>query len=123
MSDWTDAACAGHLRPEWWFPSQGQKSRGNHEAIRICRTCPLQVECAQYACDNELHGIWGGLTDEERRRDRPRQARPQELSPCGTYAAYVRHQRHGETPCHACRAANQRKGQERREARRKVQQG
>lgn len=28
------------------------------------------------------------------------------LAPCGTYSAYQRHIRRGETPCAACRKAN-----------------
>ncbi len=28
------------------------------------------------------------------------------LQPCGTYAAYQRHRKHGEEPCADCRAAN-----------------
>lgn len=30
------------------------------------------------------------------------------LSPCGTEAAWRRHQRHGERPCYTCRAAHAR---------------
>ena len=39
-----------------------------------------------------------------------------DLKPCGTTAAYQRHLRHGETPCDACREANnaQNCGSERR---------
>ena len=32
-----------------------------------------------------------------------------ELMPCGTYAAYRRHLRHGESPCRACRDAEARR--------------
>jgi hypothetical protein len=31
---------------------------------------------------------------------------PRQLRPCGTRAAYVRHQRHGEDPCEKCVEGN-----------------
>jgi len=44
--------------------------------------------------------------DRSRRyRDRRRGAPPRQPQPCGTYAAYRRHQRHHETPCDPCRVA------------------
>lgn len=36
-------------------------------------------------------------------RDRKRGKPPRQLQPCGTYAAAVRHRRHGETVCDLCR--------------------
>jgi hypothetical protein len=38
-------------------------------------------------------------------RDRLRGGPPRELAPCGTYAAWMRHRRHGEEPCESCREA------------------
>lgn len=38
------------------------------EAIRMCNTCPVQMECLAYAiATREEHGIWGGKLPEERR--------------------------------------------------------
>ncbi|PJN32203.1 WhiB family transcriptional regulator [Streptomyces sp. CB02959] len=38
------------------------------EAKTICGRCPVKKACFDYALDNELrHGIWGGLTETERR--------------------------------------------------------
>ncbi len=36
-------------------------------------------------------------------RERQRGGPPRTPAPCGTYAAYRRHQRHGDRPCDACR--------------------
>jgi WhiB family redox-sensing transcriptional regulator len=52
---------------ELFFPSPR-----DHAAIREarshCRRCPVQEECLGYALDNEIRdGIWGGLTEPERR--------------------------------------------------------
>jgi hypothetical protein len=38
-------------------------------------------------------------------RDRLRGGPPRQPQPCGTYAAFQRHKRHGEEPCVACREA------------------
>lgn len=36
----------------------------------FCSTCPLLVECAEYAIRHEQHGFWGGTTPNERRNIR-----------------------------------------------------
>ena len=91
------AACRDH-DPEWWFPTDDTTRR---EAIAICATCPVRIECATHATRlNIVHGVWGGVD-----RDPTRQVgRPQ--SPCGTNAAYYRHLRNRESPCDACRTAH-----------------
>jgi len=59
---WSEAACLG-ADPELFFPESGNNSRN---AQRICATCPVQKECARDGAD-ELYGIWGGTSVEERR--------------------------------------------------------
>ena len=44
---------------------------------------------------------------------------PRNLKPCGTVAAYMRHKRHGETPCDDCRRAAVRHESERKRSLRK----
>ena len=39
------------------------------EAKRICTTCEVRAECLEYALEHdERFGIWGGLSERERRR-------------------------------------------------------
>lgn len=39
------------------------------QAAVICRHCPVVTECAADALDNRVeYGVWGGLTERERRR-------------------------------------------------------
>lgn len=39
------------------------------EALAICATCPVQLECLEYAIEAEIRfGVWGGMTEKERRR-------------------------------------------------------
>ena len=61
----TDALCA-QTDPEAFFPEKGGSTR---EAKRICESCEVRSECLDYALENdERFGIWGGLSERERRR-------------------------------------------------------
>lgn len=52
--------------PEAFFPEKGGSTR---EAKRICAMCPVREPCLQYALEHEERfGIWGGLSERERRR-------------------------------------------------------
>lgn len=65
--DWRDrAACKDGVDPDTFFPEKGDSTR---EAKRICRTCPVRAECLEYALErDERFGIWGGWSEQERRR-------------------------------------------------------
>jgi WhiB family transcriptional regulator, redox-sensing transcriptional regulator len=82
----------------------------NREAKSICAICPVRPECLDHAIDtDERHGIWGGMTPDERRAEaRQRAARPATTAraACGTRWGYKQHQRAGETACEPCRDAN-----------------
>jgi WhiB family redox-sensing transcriptional regulator len=46
------------------------------KAKTVCLSCPVQAQCLAYALGNSImHGIWGGLNEEERARERRRRAR------------------------------------------------
>jgi WhiB family transcriptional regulator, redox-sensing transcriptional regulator len=61
----TDALCA-QTDPEAFFPEKGGSTR---DAKRICTTCEVKAQCLDYALQNdERFGIWGGLSERERRR-------------------------------------------------------
>ena len=61
----TDALCA-QTDPEAFFPEKGGSTR---DAKRVCEACPVQTECLDYAMSkDEKFGIWGGLSERERRR-------------------------------------------------------
>jgi WhiB family redox-sensing transcriptional regulator len=62
-----DALCA-ETDPEAFFPEKGGSTR---EAKRVCTGCPVRAECLEFALANdERFGIWGGLSERERRRVR-----------------------------------------------------
>ncbi|WP_051171954.1 WhiB family transcriptional regulator [Microbacterium indicum] len=61
----TDALCA-QTDPEAFFPEKGGSTR---DAKRICTSCSVREQCLEYALQNdERFGIWGGLSERERRR-------------------------------------------------------
>lgn len=64
--DWMlDGVCA-QTDPEAFFPEKGGSTR---EAKAMCARCDVADLCLEYALDNdERHGIWGGLSERERRR-------------------------------------------------------
>ncbi len=64
--DWHDRALCAQTDPEAFFPEKGGSTR---EAKKICTGCEVRSECLSYALANdERFGIWGGLSERERRR-------------------------------------------------------
>ena len=64
-----DSLCA-QTDPEAFFPEKGGSTR---EAKKICASCEVRSQCLEYALENdERFGIWGGLSERERRKLRKR---------------------------------------------------
>lgn len=64
--EWQDRALCAQTDPEAFFPEKGGSTR---EAKRICQGCEVKADCLEYALHNdERFGIWGGLSERERRR-------------------------------------------------------
>lgn len=60
-----DALCA-QTDPEAFFPEKGGSTR---EAKRVCQGCTVRTECLEFAlAQDERFGIWGGLSERERRK-------------------------------------------------------
>ena len=67
---WQERALCAETDPEAFFPEKGGSTR---EAKKICTGCEVRAECLEYALANdERFGIWGGLSERERRRLRRR---------------------------------------------------
>ncbi|WP_281254983.1 WhiB family transcriptional regulator [Georgenia soli] len=63
---WQDRALCAQTDPEAFFPEKGGSTR---EAKRVCTSCEVRSECLEYALENdERFGIWGGLSERERRK-------------------------------------------------------
>lgn len=62
---------------ELFFPvgSTGPAIAQIHEAKQICARCPVRAACLQWAADFGVeHGVWGGLSEDERRSRKRHQA-------------------------------------------------
>lgn len=65
-SSWQERALCAQTDPEAFFPEKGGSTR---EAKQICTGCEVRSECLEYALEkDERFGIWGGLSERERRR-------------------------------------------------------
>jgi WhiB family redox-sensing transcriptional regulator len=63
---WRLSALCAETDPEAFFPEKGGSTR---EAKRVCVGCEVRAECLEFALTNdERFGIWGGLSERERRR-------------------------------------------------------
>lgn len=64
--DWRALGECAERDPDLWFAPGAAEHK---EAKRICRGCPVRFQCLEYAMDTPVdHGVWGGLTERERRR-------------------------------------------------------
>jgi transcription factor WhiB len=64
-ANWRDFAECQYTDAEAFFIEKG----GNPEpAKRVCRSCPSRLPCLEFALENyEKFGIWGGLSEQQRR--------------------------------------------------------
>lgn len=63
---WQDEALCAQTDPEEFFPEKGGSTR---QAKQICARCDVRAECLETALATDEHyGIWGGLSERERRR-------------------------------------------------------
>ena len=69
---WQERANCFGVDPDLFFPERGASTR---EAKGVCRGCEVRAECLEYAlAHGEKFGIWGGLSERERRRVRRERA-------------------------------------------------
>lgn len=68
---WDFANCLG-VDPDLFFPERGASTK---EAKEVCRGCVVREDCLEYALGHgEKFGIWGGMSERERRRLRRQRA-------------------------------------------------
>lgn len=66
------AACKD-MDPAMFFPARGMPTE---DAKAICQRCPVQGDCLEYALVNgEVFGVWGGMSERQRRRIRGARAK------------------------------------------------
>ena len=67
---WRDDAACRDADPDLFFPDGDARSaRAKVKMAKlICRSCPVSTTCLSWAlATGQEHGIWGGLTEDERR--------------------------------------------------------
>jgi WhiB family redox-sensing transcriptional regulator len=63
---WASYAACRDADPDLFFGGEDAQTR---EAVKICRGCAVRDACLEWALEMRItYGIWGGLTERERRR-------------------------------------------------------
>ncbi|MFJ3213833.1 WhiB family transcriptional regulator [Streptomyces flaveolus] len=76
--NWRARAACRTEDPDLFFPvgNTGPALYQIEEAKAVCRRCPVMERCLQWALDSgQEHGVWGGLSEDDRRRLKRRAAR------------------------------------------------
>ena len=76
--NWRAAGACLSADPDLFFPisSAGPAERQIARAKKICAGCGVRRECLEFALSHEqVYGIWGGTTPEDRQRERRRKRR------------------------------------------------
>ncbi|MGH3661796.1 MAG: WhiB family transcriptional regulator [Micromonosporaceae bacterium] len=64
IADWASQAACRDGDPDALFVQGAEQN----VAKRVCRGCPVRYECLADALDNRIEfGVWGGMTERERR--------------------------------------------------------
>ena len=108
--DWRAEALCAQISPgDEWHADKGPGCvEQTNFAKAVCRACPVQAACLEYALTNgERFGVWGGLSPNERdelrrRRNMPVVKQPDWVDWHGTEAGAKRHHREGSPVCVRC---------------------
>ena len=68
---WRSAAACRSCDPDLFFPVSSSERAVEQvaKAKEICARCPVQPECLAFALrTRQVHGVWGGMSEEERFR-------------------------------------------------------
>lgn len=76
-TNWRALGACTQEDPDLFFPigSTGPALLQIEEAKAACRRCPVVEICGTWALESgEKHGVWGGMSEEDRRRTKRRAA-------------------------------------------------
>lgn len=70
--DMTQAACLDEKDPDVFFPNENNvyEAKTLRYAKFVCMGCPIKLECREEGNRLDAVGVWGGMTEKERRRTR-----------------------------------------------------
>ncbi|MEU6319414.1 WhiB family transcriptional regulator [Streptomyces sp. NPDC047009] len=64
VDDWAERGACRGLNPEELFV----EASAQHRVKAVCAGCAVRTECLAFALDQRIeHGVWGGMTERERR--------------------------------------------------------
>ncbi|GAA1477744.1 hypothetical protein GCM10009623_21900 [Nocardioides aestuarii] len=64
IEDWAPSAACRQASPDALFVRGAEQNK----AKLLCKGCPVRTECLAEALDNQIEwGVWGGMTERERR--------------------------------------------------------
>jgi len=64
VEDWASRAACRQQKPDALFVRGAEQN----QAKLVCKGCPVRTECLAEALDNQIEwGVWGGMTERERR--------------------------------------------------------
>ena len=64
VEDWAPRAACKVSQPDQLFVRGAEQNK----AKQLCTGCPVRTECLAEALDNQIEwGVWGGMTERERR--------------------------------------------------------
>ena len=85
--DWRHRSACLDEDPELFFPigNTGPAILQIEEAKQVCRRCEVREQCLAWALEaGQDHGVWGGLSEDERRALKRRNARARVAPPDAT---------------------------------------
>jgi hypothetical protein len=81
-----------------WFSEQWHEQR---TAVTICKSCPVQNDCLQFALKYDERGVWGGKSERARRKLKNKS----DVIFHGTLAGFTNELHAGLLPCELCKNA------------------
>lgn len=111
---WVEQSVCSQTDPEVFFPEKGSTTT---DAKSVCAVCPVRArflggsgECLDYALRRgERFGIWGGLSERERRGMRHPISQDPDGLYCGNGHSYARVGKRGDGSCAECRRIQNRR--------------
>ena len=99
---WKQHGACVNLSLAMFFPTRGESAQPAKDA---CAGCQVRDRCHAFALEHgEQHGVWGGLSEKQRKQLRNPPPRA-EVAQCGTISGHSRHKRLHEAICADCRVA------------------
>ena len=71
IEHWRDRAACRETDPDLFFPAGSTGDASDHilRAKAVCGMCPVLSQCLEFAFEtNQESGIWGGTSEDERRK-------------------------------------------------------